>query len=175
MTPTDDRAIDRRLLILSIVQCAPMLGAMLMHLVMTGILLHEPKADLSIALAGFRVFPVIRQPMNLALFMSAASVMAMAALLRQVSGKVYFSLMAPQQLLLVVPAVSAIVAIINGRYADGYVPSGSHWFVLADQLVRIIFAMTHSATLYLTPQLLVPWSRIRQWLRLSVKRWISFG
>ena len=53
-------------------------------------------------------------------------------------------LLAPQQFVLVLSAISAVHGVLRGSYADGTVPVGGALFILADQLPPIFAAWFHS-------------------------------
>ena len=54
----------------------------------------------------------------------------------------------PQQTLLVITAIGAVAFAAMGHYADGYQPSGGGLFIGADQLPRILLAISHSVASY---------------------------
>jgi len=51
----------------------------------------------------------------------------------------------PQQLLLVLAGLSAIMAALSGQYPDGYVPAGGWVFIGTDQAVYPLIAAAHWA------------------------------
>ena len=56
----------------------------------------------------------------------------------------FMLLILPQQSLLLMHFVSAAVAILNGHYHDGYVPSGGAAFIFADQIWLLMVVIVHT-------------------------------
>jgi hypothetical protein len=59
------------------------------------------------------------------------------------------TLIAPQQLVLLVQLFGIIVALRRGAYPDGYIPvpgdwQASFWFILADQAAWILLCLSHA-------------------------------
>jgi hypothetical protein len=50
----------------------------------------------------------------------------------------------PQQVLLMLTIWTITIALIEGKYPDGYVPQGGAWFILTDQIWTWLLAMSHS-------------------------------
>jgi hypothetical protein len=96
---------------------------------------------------GFFLAPELNLAAAL-LLVSGMAIYAMHA--RRLSHHVVCALLLPQQSLLVITMLGAIVAVIRGQYADGYVPvpsGGSAWFILADQVLRIALAPAYTLAL----------------------------
>ena len=55
-----------------------------------------------------------------------------------------FLLLLPQQMVMVMSAVSAVVTISEGKYPDGTVPASPHLFILTDQWPVIVIAAFHT-------------------------------
>lgn len=60
-------------------------------------------------------------------------------------------LIAPQVVLLIFSVTSIIIAIVAGRYPDGYSPTGGSAFILVDQLVVVIVGIVHVASVLAIP------------------------
>jgi hypothetical protein len=56
-------------------------------------------------------------------------------------------LFSPQEFLLVLQIVSISLALVSGKYPDGYEPVGGTWFIAADQSWAWILAVSHSVWL----------------------------
>jgi hypothetical protein len=50
----------------------------------------------------------------------------------------------PQQTLLMLQIWTITVALVEGRYPDGYIPLGGAWFIVTDQIWAFVLATSHS-------------------------------
>jgi hypothetical protein len=58
--------------------------------------------------------------------------------------KVHALLFLPQQVLLLATIWTITIALIEGKYPDGYIPQGGAWFILTDQIWTWLMAVSHS-------------------------------
>jgi hypothetical protein len=49
----------------------------------------------------------------------------------------------PQLLVSLIFAVGSLMVIINGVFADGYVPKGGSWFIYNDQIMIVVMMLIH--------------------------------
>lgn len=73
-----------------------------------------------------------------------ASIFAVWAFLGERSRLKTLLMLAPQQFILALSLLSAMVAIITGTYSDGYVPVGGWLFISADQIWLITMCFWHT-------------------------------
>lgn len=107
-------------------------------LILVGPLMVTPKAALLIMFLGNETW--------LLTTLITSSVAAIGGLSLLSSNGFYGTLfMLPQQILLLVSAGGCLIAICTGVYADGEVRN--QWFIAADQLFYMIFAVAHSIAL----------------------------
>jgi hypothetical protein len=97
-----------------------------------------PIASLSAAFFGHRVC--------LEIAMVGGALLAVVAAIRP--GPLAIFALIPQQTLLMITAIGAIAFAAMGHYADGYEPVGGGWFIFADQLPRVLFAIAHGVAFY---------------------------
>jgi hypothetical protein len=57
---------------------------------------------------------------------------------------VFMTLLLPQQCLLLMHFVSAVVTIVSGQYPDGYMPVGGSSFILTDQIWLLAIVGAHT-------------------------------
>ena len=57
---------------------------------------------------------------------------------------IIFSGCAPQQCLLLMHFVSAVMSIMAGHYHDGYAPNGGSAFIFADQIWLLMVVVVHT-------------------------------
>lgn len=50
----------------------------------------------------------------------------------------------PQEALMLLQILSITMALVMGKYPDGYVPVGGAWFILTDQVWAWVLAVSHS-------------------------------
>jgi hypothetical protein len=50
----------------------------------------------------------------------------------------------PQQMLLLLQIYTITVALIEGKFPDGYIPQGGAFFIMADQIWAFLLAASHS-------------------------------
>ena len=94
---------------------------------------------------GLHFFSTYPRAWGLVMLLSAN--IAFAALVhewkgRPVNGWTFWAFI-PQQSLLIVSAVAVVWFSLEGRFADGTVVPGGGWFVLIDQLPKILLAILH--------------------------------
>jgi hypothetical protein len=53
------------------------------------------------------------------------------------------AMLVPQELVLVLIAISIGSAVVEGKYPDGYLPIGGSWFILADHNIAWIVCIMH--------------------------------
>jgi hypothetical protein len=49
----------------------------------------------------------------------------------------------PQLLISLIFAVGSLMVIVNGVFADGYVPKSGSWFIYNDQIIIIVMMLIH--------------------------------
>lgn len=129
------RWLDRQL-----APCAPglILSVTMLHLWWGACLLVEPAALWITALAKFSPIGHVAA----GLLMLVASIAAICGLLRMQGGLSGFLLGLPQQILILLSATSALLAIIRSTFADGVErPQG---FIAADQGDIALLALAHT-------------------------------
>jgi hypothetical protein len=65
-------------------------------------------------------------------------------LMRKPSHLVFMTLLLPQQCLLLMHFMSAVVTIVSGQYPDGYIPVGGSAFILTDQIWLLAIVGAHT-------------------------------
>ena len=98
-----------------------------------------PIVSLMEAFGGYRI--------TLAAAMLLSAVLALTVAVQRPGLLAIFALI-PQQTLLVITAIGAVGFAVMGHYADGYEPSGGGLFIGADQLPRILLALSHGVASY---------------------------
>ena len=121
-------------------------SAATLHLVEAFIIAGSGAADNSIPIASL-LNAFQGQRITLAATMLLAALLALRVA-RQRPGLVAIFVLIPQQSLLVITAIGAFAYACMGHYADGYVPAGGGLFIFADQLPRVLFAITHLVASY---------------------------
>jgi hypothetical protein len=58
--------------------------------------------------------------------------------------RVHALMFLPQQVLLMLTIWTITLALIEGKYPDGYIPQGGAWFILTDQIWTWLLAVSHS-------------------------------
>lgn len=66
----------------------------------------------------------------------------------------------PQQALLVASAISVVYFAAEGHYADGTVVAGGTWFIITDQLPKVILAILHPVGLLRMHLPILPESKV---------------
>jgi hypothetical protein len=89
---------------------------------------------------------IVRHPSTAAFILIVASVLAITPyLMREPRRRWFMMLVLPQQCLLLMHFVSAVIAIMVGHYHDGYVPSGGSAFIFADQIwLLMVVVVVHT-------------------------------
>jgi len=92
---------------------------------------------------------LLAQPIAIAVGLIVVGVMAVAARLLKMSEAMRVTLIAPQQILLLVQFVGVGIAAWHGAYPDGYVPvpgnwQASFWFILGDQAALLVLCLSHT-------------------------------
>jgi hypothetical protein len=78
----------------------------------------------------------------------AAGLMAtVGANLRALPKGWHAALFIPQQVLLMLSLWTITVALLEGKYPDGYIPQGGAFFIMADQVWTFLLAASHSVWL----------------------------
>jgi len=121
-------------------------SAATLHFVEAFILAESKAADNSIPIAslldafgGHRI--------TLVATMLVSALLALSVAVQRPGFLAIFALI-PQQTLLVITAIGAVAFAAMGHYADGYEPSGGGLFIGADQLPRILLALSHAVASY---------------------------
>jgi hypothetical protein len=121
-------------------------SASILDLVQAFILTESKAADSSIAIASLLLaFNGQRITLIATLLLSALLALTVAG--TRPGAWAIFALI-PQQTLLAISAIGALVYAGLGQYADGYVPGGGGLFIGADQLPRILLAVTYGVASY---------------------------
>ena len=121
-------------------------SAAALHLVEAFILAQSKAADNSIPIASLLdAFGGRRITLTATMLLSALLALSVAV---QRPGFLAIFALIPQQTLLVITAIGAVAFAAMGHYADGYQPSGGGLFIGADQLPRILLAISHSVASY---------------------------
>ena len=118
-------------------------SAAALHLVEAFILAQSKAADNSIPIASLLdAFGGRRITLTATMLLSALLALSVAV---QRPGFLAIFALIPQQTLLVITAIGAVAFAAMGHYADG---SGGGLFIGADQLPRILLAISHSVASY---------------------------
>ena len=121
-------------------------SAATLHLVEAFILAQSKAADNSIPMASLLdAFGGRRITLTATMLLSALLALSVAV---QRPGFLAIFTLIPQQTLLLITAIGAVAFAAMGHYADGYQPSGGGLFIGADQLPRILLAISHSVASY---------------------------
>jgi hypothetical protein len=64
--------------------------------------------------------------------------------MRKPSHLIFMMLLLPQQCLLLMHFVSAVVTIVSGQYPDGYIPAGGSAFIITDQIWLLTIVGAHT-------------------------------
>ena len=116
------------------------------HFIDTFLLLWRPGVMNSLGLSG--IYAVIPNSFVVVAILFFSSSVALWGLLFANNLRSRLSSVVLQQLLLLFMAGGAIAAVIAGKYADTYSPSGGGAFILADQMPRIILVAIHALAIY---------------------------
>lgn len=116
------------------------------HLIDAFLVIYRPGVINSIGLSG--IYLVLPNRAVLVILLCISSFLALWGLIFAQGIKGRLTSVILQQLLLLFMAGGALTAIIAGKYADGYVPTGGGGFILADQMPRIILAGVHVLATY---------------------------
>jgi hypothetical protein len=88
---------------------------------------------------------IVPNPTAAAIVLIATAALAIIPyLLREPRRRWFMLLILPQQCLLLMHFVSAVIAIMVGHYHDGYVPSGGSAFIFADQIWLLMVVIVHT-------------------------------
>jgi hypothetical protein len=88
---------------------------------------------------------IVPNPTAAAIVLIATAALAIIPyLLREPRRKWFMLLILPQQCLLLMHFVSAVIAIMVGHYHDGYVPDGGSAFIFADQIWLLMVVIVHT-------------------------------
>jgi hypothetical protein len=88
---------------------------------------------------------IVHNPTIAASILIATAVLAIIPYLTREPRRSWFMLLIlPQQCLLLMHFVSAVLAIMAGQYHDGYVPSGGSAFIFADQIWLLMVVIVHT-------------------------------
>src|SRR5262249_60610707 len=117
-------------------------SAATLHFVEAFILAESKAADTSIPIASL-LDAFGGQRITLVATMLVSALLALSVAVQRPGFLAIFALI-PQQTLLVITAIGAVAFAAMGRYADGYEPSGGGLFIGADQLPRILLAVSHA-------------------------------
>jgi hypothetical protein len=121
-------------------------SAAILHFVEAFILAESKAADNSIPIASL-LDAFGGRRITLAATMLLSALLALSVAVQRPGLLAIFALI-PQQTLLVITAIGAVAFAAMGHYADGYQPSGGGLFIGADQLPRILLAISHSVASY---------------------------
>ena len=121
-------------------------SASILHIVEAFILAESKAADTSIPIASLLdAFGGHRITLVATMLVSALLALTVAG---QRPGVLAIFALIPQQTLLVITAIGAVAFAAMEHYADGYEPSGGGLFIGADQLPRILLALSHAVASY---------------------------
>jgi hypothetical protein len=121
-------------------------SASILHIVEAFILAESKAADTSIPIASLLdAFGGHRITLVATMLVSAFLALTVAG---QRPGVLAIFALIPQQTLLVITAIGAVGFAVMGHYADGYEPSGGGLFIGADQLPRILLALSYGVASY---------------------------
>lgn len=121
-------------------------SASILHIVEAFILAESKAADTSIPIASLLdAFGGHRITLVATMLVSALLALTVAG---QRPGVLAIFALIPQQTLLVITAIGALGFAVMGHYADGYEPSGGGLFIGADQLPRILLALSYGVASY---------------------------
>jgi hypothetical protein len=88
---------------------------------------------------------IVPNPTVAAIVLIATAALAIIPYLRREPRRSWFMLLIlPQQCLLLMHFVSAVIAIMTGQYHDGYVPDGGSAFIFADQIWLLMVVVVHT-------------------------------
>jgi len=88
---------------------------------------------------------IVPNPAVAASILIATATLAIIPYLTGETRRIWFMLLIlPQQCLLLMHFVSAVLAIMAGHYHDGYVPSGGSAFIFADQIWLLMVVVVHT-------------------------------
>jgi len=88
---------------------------------------------------------IVPNPAVAASILIATAALAIIPYLTGETRRLWFMLLIlPQQCLLLMHFVSAVLAIMAGHYHDGYIPSGGSAFIFADQIWLLMVVVVHT-------------------------------
>ena len=88
---------------------------------------------------------IVPNPAVAASILIATATLAIIPYLTGETRRIWFMLLIlPQQCLLLMHFVSAVLAIMAGHYHDGYIPSGGSAFIFADQIWLLMVVVVHT-------------------------------
>ena len=88
---------------------------------------------------------IVPNPAVAASILIATATLAIIPYLTGETRRLWFMLLIlPQQCLLLMHFVSAVLAIMAGHYHDGYIPSGGSAFIFADQIWLLMVVVVHT-------------------------------
>jgi hypothetical protein len=88
---------------------------------------------------------LVPNPTAAAIVLIVTAVLAVIPYMMRETRRSWFMLLIlPQQCLLLMHFVSAVIAIMAGHYHDGYVPSGGSAFIFADQIWLLMVVIVHT-------------------------------
>src|SRR5262245_30066018 len=100
---------------------------------------------MSYEINGTLVPSIVQNPTIAASILIATAALAIFPYLLREPRRMWFMLLIlPQQCLLLMHFVSAVLAIMAGQYHDGYVPSGGSAFIFADQIWLLMVVIVHT-------------------------------
>lgn len=121
----------------------PVLCVSAMHLVQAASMIAVPDDLVSTGIAGMLIVIPNRAALSIVLILSA--LMAVVVVFSRIQSFAVALLLMPQQFLLLVMLVGAVIVFIDGRYFAGVVRT--RWFILADQIPRLIIVIMHGASI----------------------------
>lgn len=89
-------------------------------------------------------------PMTVGLVFAISAIMAAIPFIETYPRRRGLLLVIPQQVILLIQAVSILLALWNGHYPDGYVPKSGSNFIFVDQLMLLTLIVWHTLEYYLT-------------------------
>jgi hypothetical protein len=88
---------------------------------------------------------IVQNPINVAFILIITAVLAIIPyLMRDPRRRWFMLLILPQQCLLLMHFVSAVMSIMAGHYHDGYAPNGGSAFIFADQTWLLTVVVVHT-------------------------------
>lgn len=119
----------------------------LAHVIIGACILIEPQAILVSAFAGFKWVTALYAPGHAV----AGAMLIVTGLMAMTGGEklihlclaLRLQLIAPQVVLLVFTLASTVCTMVDGKYPDGYVPTGGTVFIVADQIVAALISLFH--------------------------------